>query len=62
MRSDDQHPKPPPQARPGDRRRPAPSPGPGHAEQPKSLDEQLNESGQTEADGQGGSTIGVSDR
>ena len=28
----------------------------------KSLDEQLNESGQTEADGQGGSTIGVSDR
>lgn len=26
------------------------------------LDEQLNESGQTEADGQGGSSLGVSDR
>jgi hypothetical protein len=62
MRSDSQDPNSPPQAHPGDGRRPAPSPDPRSAEPRKSLDEQLNESGQTEADGQGGSTIGVSDR
>lgn len=61
MRSDKQDPNSVPQARPGDPG-PAPSSDPRHAEQRKSLDEQLNESGQTEADGQGGSTIGVSDR